>query len=156
MNIGLDNSTLSDLLHYRAIHQPNQIAYTFLTDGSTKEIAITYAELDLKSRAVASKLQLNSNIGARILLLYPPGLEFIVAFFGCIYAGRVAVPVYPPRPNHSLSRLQAIIADARATIALATTSVLSNVEQGFAEFPDLHNISWITTDNRLFRKFATR
>ncbi len=155
MNLKLDNlpltqceiSTLIDLLTHRAIDRANQTAYTFLTDGHTKEISISYEELDRQSRTIASKLQLNSNIGSRVLLLYPPGLEFVAAFFGCIYAGRVAVPVYPPRPNHSLSRLQAIIADAQATIALTTAGVLSHVEQGFAEFPDLHNISWIATDN---------
>lgn len=163
MNIELDNlpltkfdiSTLIDLLTHRAIHQPNQIAYTFLIDGHTKEISVTYQELDRQSRAIAqaltrqspSKLQSNSNIGSRVLLLYPPGLEFIAAFFGCIYAGRVAVPVYPPRPNHSLSRLQTIIADAQATMALATTTVLCDVQRGFAEFPDLHNICWIATNN---------
>ena len=54
------------------------------------------------------------------MLLYPAGLEFIAAFFGCLYAGVVAVPVYPPRRNRSLIRIQAIADDAEAKVALTT------------------------------------
>ena len=55
--------------------------------------------------------------GKRVLLLYPLGLEYIAAFFGCFYAGAVAVPAYPPRLNRSLDRLQTIIADAQVSAA---------------------------------------
>ena len=62
--------------------------------------------------------------GERALLLYPAGLDFIAAFFGCLYAGVVAVPAYPPRRNRSLSRIQAIADDAEAKVALTTVQVL--------------------------------
>jgi len=69
------------------------------------------------------------------LLLYPPGLDFIAAFFGCLYAGVVAVPVYPPhpsRPEQTLSRLRAIVADAQAALMMTTTKILSRAESLFA------------------------
>lgn len=111
-------STLVDLLHYRSVHQSDQKTYTFLQDGETEAGNLTYQELDLQARAIAAYLQSLNAIGERILLLYPPGLEFIAGFFGCLYAGMIAIPAYPPRPNQSLSRLQAIAADAQAKVAL--------------------------------------
>lgn len=140
-------STLVDLLSYRAQQQPDQIAYTFLQDGTTPENQLTYQELDQQARAIATQLQLINATGSRALLLYPPGLEFIAAFFGCLYAGVVAVPAYPPRRNQNMSRLQAILADAQAAVALTTTSLLDNIESRFSESPDLTKLHWLTTDD---------
>lgn len=147
-------STLVDLLGYRAQNQPQKMAFTFLRDGETEEVSLTYQELDQKARAIASCLQslgtagdTCSGLGLRALLLYPPGLEFISAFLGCLYAGVVAVPAYPPRPNMNLLRLQAIVTDAQATIVLTTKSLLANLESRLAENPELATIPWLTTDN---------
>jgi acyl-CoA synthetase (AMP-forming)/AMP-acid ligase II len=103
--------------------------------------------LDLQAFAIATSLQNLGASGERALLIYPPGLEFIAAFFGCLYAGVVAVPAYPPRRNQSLSRLQSIVADAGATIALTTKTVLSNVERQFTQSPTLQALHWLATDN---------
>jgi acyl-CoA synthetase (AMP-forming)/AMP-acid ligase II len=140
-------STLVDILHQRAVEKPHQIAYTFLVNGETQEVNITYQELDRMSRAIAARLQSIGVVGCRAILVYPPGLDFITAFFGCLYAGVVAVPAYPPRPNQSLYRLQAIASDARATIGLTTANALSNFGQRFAEFPNLKVLRWQATDN---------
>ena len=91
--------TLVDILHSKALYQPDKKAFTFLLDGETEEISLTYLELDLQARVIATRLQNLGASGERALLLYPPGLEFIAAFFGCLYAGVVAVPAYPPRRN---------------------------------------------------------
>jgi natural product biosynthesis luciferase-like monooxygenase protein len=139
--------TLVDILHSRALYEPDKKAFTFLLDGETEEISLTYLELDLQARAIATNLQDLGASGERALLIYPPGLEFIAAFFGCLYAGAVAVPAYPPRRNQSLSRLQSIVADARATTALTTKTVLSNVERQFTQFPTLQALHWLATDN---------
>lgn len=140
-------STFVDLLRYRARHQSEQTAYTFLLDGETEVDSLTYQELDIQARAIASQLQCLNATGSRALLLYPPGLEFITAFFGCLYAGVVAVPAYPPRRNQNMSRLQAILANANATVALTTTSLLGHIESRFAESPELSELYWLTTDN---------
>ncbi|HEY9797281.1 MAG TPA: MupA/Atu3671 family FMN-dependent luciferase-like monooxygenase [Leptolyngbyaceae cyanobacterium] len=139
--------TLVDILRGRTLHQPDQKAFTFLLDGETEEVSLTYRELDLQARAIATSLQNLGASGERALLIYPPGFEFIAAFFGCLYAGVVAVPAYPPRRNQSLSRLQSIVADAGATIALTTKTVLSNVERQFTQSPTLQALHWLATDN---------
>ncbi|ACC81529.1 hybrid non-ribosomal peptide synthetase/type I polyketide synthase [Nostoc punctiforme] len=143
----LNCATFVDLLSYRSLSQPNQIAYTFLVDGDTEEVKLTYQELDQKARAIAVELQsLKAAPGERALLLYPSGLEFIVAFFGCLYAGVLAVPVYPPRRNQRMTRLQAIVKDSEARFALTTASVLTNIQQGFAQEPELTALHCIAID----------
>ncbi|HBB32532.1 MAG TPA: AMP-dependent synthetase [Cyanobacteria bacterium UBA8803] len=139
-------STLVDLLSYRAQNQPDQMAYTFL-DGETETDRITYKELDRQARAIASQLQSVNAPGSRALLLYPTGLEFIAAFFGCLYAGVVAVPAYPLRRNQNMSRLEAIATSAQATVALTTTPLLTYIESRLTEEPALGQLRWLTTDN---------
>ena len=120
-------STLVDSLRLHAEKQPEKIAYRFLRDGEAEDRRLTYKELDSAARSVAALLQKHSQIGDRILLLFPPGLDFIIALCGCFYSGRVAVPAYPPRPNRSFGRLLAIIEDARPALALTTEEVQSRV-----------------------------
>lgn len=98
--------TFMEVLCYRARHQPDQNAYTFLIDGDSKEDNLTYSQLDRKARAIAAFLQSVGEIGERVLVLYPSGLEYIAAFFGCLYAGMIAVPAYSPTSNQSSQRLQ--------------------------------------------------
>ena len=143
----LYQSTLVELLKYRARHQSNQTAYSFLQDGETESGSLTYSELDNRARAIAAQLQSLQATGERGLLLFPPGLEFIAAFFGCLYAGVIAVPAYLPRRNQKMWRLQAIVADAQATVALTTTSVLGKIEGRFTENPELAELRWVATDN---------
>ncbi|MFN6563914.1 MAG: AMP-binding protein [Nostoc sp. ChiSLP01] len=142
-----NEATLVDLLGKRALQQPNQVGYTFLVDGETKEISLTYQELDQKARSLAAKLQSIKATKQRALLLYPPGLDFIIAFFGCLYAGVTAVPVYPPRRNQRMTRLQSIVTDAQASFALTTTSVFSSIQQRLTEESELASLHWLTTDD---------
>ena len=123
-------STLVDLLSYRAQGQSDKTSYTFLQNPETEAGRLTYQELDRRARAIAAYLQSLGVSGERALLLYQPGLEYIAAFFGCLYANVVAVPAYPPRRNQNMSRLQAIVASSQATLGLTTTSLLGNIEQG--------------------------
>ncbi|MFQ5794194.1 MAG: type I polyketide synthase [Candidatus Bipolaricaulia bacterium] len=140
-------STLVDLLRWRALHQPDQQAYTFLVDGETEEVSLTYGELDRQARAIGAWLQSLEITGERVLLLCPPGLEYIAAFFGCLYAGVVAVPTYPSGLNRLMPRLQAIVADAQARVVLTTTAILSSVKRRFAHAPDLETLRWLAIDN---------
>ncbi len=139
--------TLIDLLRWRSQHQSNKLAYRFLIDGETEEVAFTYAELDQQARAVAALLQRTMNPGDRALLLFPPGPEYIAAFFGCLYAGVVAVPAYPPRINHPSPRLRAVAADSQATVALTTKNLLGSLDRLLAGDPDLAALRWIATDD---------
>jgi len=139
-------STLVDVLRYRAAQQPHQLSHSFLLNGETEKVNLTYAELDHRARCIAALLQGINATGERVLLLYPPGLEYITAFFGCLYAGAVAVPAYPPRMNRSLWRLQAIAKDAQPVAALTTASIVEKVDQLLDQAPELKNLRWINTD----------
>ncbi len=139
--------TLFEILRDRGQYQPDQLAYIFLQNGETESGSLTYGELDRQARAIAAQLQSLQAKGERALLLFQPGLEFIAAFFGCLYAGVVAVPAYPPRRNQKMSRLQTIVADAEATVVLTTTSVLGNIETRFAENSELALMHWGATDH---------
>ncbi|MGK7876650.1 MAG: SDR family NAD(P)-dependent oxidoreductase [Xenococcaceae cyanobacterium] len=138
--------TLIELLAKRAVVQPGSLAYIFLSDGETETDRLTYSELDKQARAIACSLQKQTRRGERALLLYPPGLEFIAAFFGCLYAGVVAVPTYPPRKNQKMTRWKAMASDAGATVTLTTASQLSKIESRFAENPELARLRVIATD----------
>jgi acyl-CoA synthetase (AMP-forming)/AMP-acid ligase II/acyl carrier protein len=124
-------TTLVELLRLRANSQYNGANYIFSNDGESEEISWSYRDLDMKARTVAALLQSRGLAGHHAVLLYPPGLEFIAAFFGCLYAGVVAVPAYPPDPtrlNRSLPRFQAIVADSNAAVVLTTRGIFSKVE----------------------------
>ena len=101
--------TILEILEHRTIHQPDAIAFSFLEDGESSESKITYRELGTQAAGVAYFLRKNNLCNERILLLFPPGLDFLKAFFACLYAGAVAVPSYPPRRNRPNVTIEAII-----------------------------------------------
>jgi acyl-CoA synthetase (AMP-forming)/AMP-acid ligase II len=131
-------TTLVEVLRRRAERQGEGLAYTFLLDGETAEAHLTYAELDRRARGLAAMLA-REGIGAgdRVLLLYPPGLDYIAAFFGCLYAGAVAVPAYPPRSRRPSARLQSIQESAGAKAVLATGAVLSGLDRQLPRRPGI-------------------
>jgi acyl-CoA synthetase (AMP-forming)/AMP-acid ligase II len=142
--MGLES--LVDLFRCRAAGSPAQTAYVFLENGEAESARLTYAELDLASRAIAARLQRIDGGGGRALLVYSPGLEFVAAFVGCLYAGVVAVPIYPPnpaRPAQALPKLLAIARDARAGVVLTNTAISAALE---AAAPGLASVPIIATD----------
>ena len=143
----IPTANLVNILRYRALTQPQQNVYTFLVDGESQEVSLTYGELERKAKAIAAYLQSICSPQARVLLLYPPGLDYIEAFFGCLYAGVIAIPAYPPRPNRSLSRLQSIIDDAQTNLALTNGAILASLERKLAHAPELTRLQWLATDN---------
>ena len=134
--------TIVDLLRQRSAYRPHDRAFTFLVDGEQEELNITYAELDRKARALGAWLQASGMTGKRVLLLFPSGLDFIAAFMGCLYGGAIAVPAYPPRKNRSVERIEAIAADADASVALTTRDVLDRFDGLRAAAPSLGKILW--------------
>ena len=142
--------TVAGLLRARAAERPERLAVTFLADGEAEGGRLTYGELDRRAAAIAAALAGSVRPGERALLLYPPGLDFIAAFFGCLYAGVVAVPAYPPRPNdRSQSRLRAIARDAAPRAALTTEAILAGAVEPrglLAAAPELAGLRWIPTD----------
>jgi acyl-CoA synthetase (AMP-forming)/AMP-acid ligase II/acyl carrier protein len=137
--------SLVDVLRARALVEPDRRAVTFLVDGEADEAHLTYAELDRRARAVAARLQAAGAAGSRAVLLYPPGLDYVAAFFGCLYAGVPAVPAYPPLPNRSDSALPTIVADSQAKFALSLEGIRSAAEAVLPVRQD-DRLTWITTD----------
>ncbi|MCA9708771.1 MAG: AMP-binding protein, partial [Myxococcales bacterium] len=144
-----DVPTLLALLRMRAAQQPDLEVYTFLEDGEQRESRLGVAALDRRARAVGAALQGLSAAGERALLLYPPGLEYIVGFFGCIYGGAIAVPAYPPDPaalSRTLPRLQAILADSGATLVLTTSALLGLAQPLVRGLAGMERLRWVATD----------
>ncbi len=115
--------------------------YTFLDSAGGESASLTFAELERKVRGVAAALQERAAAGDRALLLYPPGLDFIVAFLGCLYAGTIAVPAYPPRPGRGASRLRAIARDTEARWLLTGGSAAAAIQAARQEAGDLPELA---------------
>ncbi len=142
-------STLLECLRKRADTTPEEIAYTFCGDEESDELQVTYRELDRRARAIAAALQRLNAEGERAVLLYPPSIDYVAAFLGCLYAKVIAVPAYPPditRLNRSLPRLQAILNDAGATFILTTEMIQSMSGLLEEHAPNLRELRWLATD----------
>ncbi len=137
--------TLVTLLRTRAAEQPLDQAAAFLDDERDEVGRLTYAGLDEKARAIAARLQALGGAGQRVLLLYAPGLEFVAAFFGCLYAGAAAVPAYPRCPR-TLDRLRRMVDDAAPVAVLSTTDVHALVAEMLAEDPTFPALPWVLSD----------
>jgi acyl-CoA synthetase (AMP-forming)/AMP-acid ligase II/acyl carrier protein len=133
-----------ELLAGQADEQPERTAFRFLDDrdGAAE---ITFGELDRRARAIAARLQLELQPGDRALLVFPAGLEFISAFFGCMYAGVVAVPATYPKPKRPMPRLQRIALDCDAHVALSTAQTLTTLDPELLS-TDAATSSWIAAD----------
>lgn len=105
------------ILRQRAEIQPRQIAYRYL-DTKEGESSVSYGNLWTRVKTLATLFQENGAIGKRVLLLYPPGLEFISAFFATLAAGAIAVPINIPRRNQKRTHTLSILHNADASFAL--------------------------------------
>lgn len=142
--------SLVELMRFRASATPAARAYTFLADGETESETLTYMELDHRARAIAAALIARGvQRGDRAILLYPPGLGFIPAFFGSLYAGVIAVPCYPPHPSQvarALPRLLSVVGDAGPSIVLAPAAVTHMAAEIGQLAPTLAALPWLATD----------
>lgn len=142
--------TVSGLLRERARERPDAIGYTCLVDGEAERAELDYASLDRRACAIAAALHAAGTVpGDRALLLLAPGLDYVAAFFGCLYAGVVAVPTYPPDPfrrERTLPRLLAVVGDAEPVLALTTSDLLGFIDDLGEEAPPLRKLRWIAVD----------
>ena len=144
-------STVLDLLQYRASDLSGtrqKEAFTFLRDGGDSSATITFLELEQRAKNIAAHIQGRASPGDRVLLVYPPGIDYIAAFVGCIYSGVVAVPAPPPTNSRTLPRLRLMASDAEARLALSSESIAEKIGAiaRHDESP-LQTLSWIATDN---------
>ena len=138
--------TLIEVLQTRAERQPDRPAYIVLPEDGGDPLTLTYGDVARRSLALATELRTVAAEGDRALLLYPPGADYVTAFFACLQAGLVAVPAYPPLQPRLLARLETIVADAEATLALTTSPFLSLAQTTLDGAGRLATLRWMTTD----------
>jgi acyl-CoA synthetase (AMP-forming)/AMP-acid ligase II/acyl carrier protein len=138
--------SLVDILRYWTAEKPNAEVFRFYPQGEGEYTLHSFSEFDNRCRAIASHLQPYQ--GQRALLLFNSGMEFLEAFFACFYAGVTAVPAYPPRKNHNLGRLQALVADCAPSIILSADTVMALAkpicEEAFSA--EANALPWLITN----------
>ncbi|WJM95380.1 non-ribosomal peptide synthase/polyketide synthase [Pseudomonas defluvii] len=142
------DSTFVERLQYLAERQPTRTALRWLVDGDETSQTCSFAQLDVRARTVGAALQGSAGAGERAVLLFPSGLDYVGAFFGCLYAGCVAVPAYPPeslKPQH-LERLLAIIGDAEPRFILTDSALLPGLQALQRDLPALAGIELMAVD----------
>lgn len=137
-------TTLEEILRWRAKTQRDQVAYRFVSE-SAPVATITYGQLETRAQAIAARLRQTMQPGDRALLLYPAGLDFITAFFGCVYAKVLAVPTCYPKPKRPMPRLSAIGRDARASTVLTNSKSLGLVSVSKQNL-DWSDVDWCAVD----------
>jgi len=137
-------SNFVDVLRYRATNTPAKYAYRF-TDGENNLQDLTYAQLLARVEGLAGYLQDLGAQGERILLFYPPGLDFVVGFYACHAAGAIAVPAYPPRKNRRATRIRSIAQDAQARFGLSLASIIDQVQSNGAN--DFREMTLVASDD---------
>ncbi len=130
--------TLVACIRHYAARQPEKEACTFLPHGLGGDShVLTYAELDRRARALAARLQTVTRPGDRAMVMSEQSLEYVVSFFGCLYAGVQAVPAFPPRPNRTAHRLEAMLGDAQPGVVLTTSNLLDSIGKWALDHADL-------------------
>lgn len=149
---------MPEVLRDRAEADPDSLAYTFLDDGEREGARVTWGALDRRASALASRIASSAEPGARALILCPPGLAFIPAFFGALRARAIAVSAYPPRTgragidpgidpqDRTLGRLRAIASDAAPAVILASSALAQRAAAVTALVPELSRAAWIDID----------
>lgn len=159
-----DCDLLLDRIEQNAAKYPSKTAVTFLVsgpDGGKVEKNLTYQELVQEMTSVANRLVHHEKLqpGDCVVLVYPPSLDYMLAFLACLKAGVVAVPVFPPNPSRrdTLHMFSSIVKSAGATVALTSVSynhlkklagikdVVARFNRPTASWPD--NLKWIATND---------
>src|SRR3954452_25448832 len=135
--------SLVALLARRAAEQADDRAYVFVSDRGTEDAVLSFRQLHDAAGALASRLTVAARPGDRAILVFPPGIEFMVAFFGCLMAGIIAVPMMPRR-NSARDASVAILANCTPTVALTNSagSFRGDLRARFAQ----EHIRWIEVD----------
>ncbi|GLW47204.1 hypothetical protein Stsp02_28660 [Streptomyces sp. NBRC 14336] len=146
---GRDSESLVDHFRLTFAEHPRHRTFRFLVDGEGEPHTLTDAEVDLRARAIAATLRERWGAGERALILCPSGLDYMVSFFACLYAGVIAVPAYPPDPaflKRTLPRLLAVIEDAEPVVILAPAKTVALADTFAEHAPALRNIAWLAVD----------
>jgi len=140
-------SSLVKVLRHRAAEQPNDPAYIFLPDRGAERLSLSFAELYAEARLVAASLAERGQKGDRAILLFSPGLDFIVAFFACLLAGVIAVPLMVPRRASSRDASAAILADCSPRFAMTRRDLLTDARPELMDRFGTGQLDWVFVDS---------
>jgi phthiocerol/phenolphthiocerol synthesis type-I polyketide synthase C len=136
----------AEVLRHRGRIQAAEVAFRFLVDGESEEVRVTYGVLNGQALAIAAALHREGFAGKRVIMLYPPGLSFVSALFGCFYSGAIAVPSDMPRSRRPITRLEGIVSDCEPAAILTTSESLTQLQARFEGHPVLGGLPLIATD----------
>ncbi|NOY67924.1 MAG: fatty acyl-AMP ligase [Deltaproteobacteria bacterium] len=142
-------SGFGEVLQFRAETSPEKDAFIFLENGEKESHRMSFSEVDGRARAIAGIISKTCSPGDRALLLYLPDLDYVLGFLGCLYAGVIPVPAYPPDPSRlelSLSRLVSVCGDSGARVALSVGMVAGLAGEIFSKTPGLKHLKWLCTE----------
>ncbi|MFE9862868.1 amino acid adenylation domain-containing protein [Streptomyces sp. NPDC005506] len=147
------NNSVVDVIRRNVSERGAAVSYEFLADAGGVDSKLSMVEIDRRARAIAVSLQERAKPGARVMLLYPPGEHFVVGFVATLYAGMVAVPVYPPDPMRiarTLPRLRAVVRSSRAEIVLSDSLVQAFTHELFEQqAPEVARLPWVVTEEAM-------
>jgi len=144
--IPVEVTSLASVLRNRAAERPDDAGYIFLPDRRGERLQLTYSELYTRARAVAVRLAEHGNRGDRAALLFPPGLDFVVAFFGCLLAGIIAVPLMIPRRDSARDASAALLADCSPRFAMTSRELVTVARPDLAERFSGAELEWLFVD----------
>ncbi|MBW6459885.1 MAG: AMP-binding protein [Bacteroidales bacterium] len=143
----IHSETMVEVFEENSGKFPAKVIYYYLEDGLNESSRITYREMNARVKAIAAVLQDQYEKGARALLLFPTGIEFIVSLFGCFYSGIIGVPAYPPRKNRLFGRFEAIVNDCRPSLILTTRKIKEDILKNFAGETCLKGVDFVAYED---------
>ncbi|MGB5928658.1 MAG: beta-ketoacyl synthase N-terminal-like domain-containing protein, partial [Cyclobacteriaceae bacterium] len=152
--MALPYQSFVDVVQSRSVQFASEKAFIFLEDGVSETDSITFGELDEKARSLAGHLYEQGYQDSKAMLIFPPGLDFIIAFMGCLYARVIVVPVQLPGKNKNLDGLENIVKDAAISLILTNEKALVAFDKNRGKSPVLSSIPVIKVeevndDNRI-------
>jgi acyl-CoA synthetase (AMP-forming)/AMP-acid ligase II len=139
-----------DVLRTRADAHPDGVAFTFLESGEHAGSTQAWGAIDRRARALGASIAARVDPGARVLIMLPPGIDFVSAVFGVFYAGAIALPTYPPtgaRADRTTARVRGMVADAGVTLILSNSGLHTRVAALESMIPELADVPWLDVDH---------
>src|SRR5580692_1263554 len=135
---GAGPKSILEVLRQRAADDPTTVVYRFAFEDNSVVGELTYADVDARARAIGGWLQSKGCHGRPVSLIFLPGLDYVAAFFGTLYAGAVAVPLSPPASPPAVARVEAVLADTNCRMVLTSDELLSRMAR-LVGGPDTHS-----------------
>lgn len=142
----VDIPSLNHLLDFRAQEHGDKMLFSFIDRKLQPKKELNYRQFRQSALSIASHLRRHTKVGDRAVLLFPPGLEYVEAYFGCLYAGVIAVPVFPPQMGRQIKRVMQIVGDSRPSVFMSTGDVFDQVKTMAPQWVESAGGSWMCTD----------